>query len=64
MKFKKVKKYCKNIKDNPTLKRARKLFKENMGEIKKRESKNKYKRTKFDKKLSNLKYNLDTSRLT
>ena len=61
MKFKKVKKYCKKVKENPTLKKARKEFKENIGEIKKVNSKITYKKTKLDKKLSNLKYGLDVS---
>ena len=59
MKFKKINKYYKDLRENPTLKMAKKEFKDNIGSIKKGESKIVYQKTKFDKKLSKFKKRLD-----
>lgn len=57
----KYKETLKKIKENPTLKKAKKEFKENIGEIKKYKTtkKRSKKSKKLDKKLLSLKGNLD-----
>jgi len=55
----KIKKYYNKLKESPTLKKAKEEFKQNIGSIEKGESKIRYKKTKLDKKLSNIKYGID-----